>query len=423
MDAKQDIPKLPILIFGGGCVTGVSVARIFTEAGFHTYNIDNGSELSSYSRRYRPLRNAKIAAEPAQLAGFLAAVNFPRAFLIACSDNWMSAVATLPQNLRARFLTCSSPPHAIETFLNKWSFAQLLTRISIPRPHTKLLASMEDLEQLEPCEFSTAFLKPLNSLDFTKVHGVKGLFFSSKSAAIQHARKFGFPVMLQEFISGPATAHYFIDGFVDRHGKTRAGFTRQRIRMYSRLFGNSTCTASVPPERVLPAIESLDVIFGHLKYRGIFNAEFKFDERDGQFKLLEINARPWIYVEFAARAGVNVCLMAYRDALGLPIEDVRDFMVGKQCVDVLQDVRAFRSLSKGEREGVWPWLKSLFQAEKIAFRWMDPGVAIAAVMQVARRRFVNQVRLWAGKKGTRSRTVPLQVQPPTGSDVRWRKVS
>lgn len=425
MDTNNDIPKLPILIFGGGCVTGVSVARIFTEAGFNTYNIDNGSELSSYSRYYRPLRfSAKIAVEPAQLASFLGTVNFSRAFLIACSDNWMGAVATLPQPLRARFIACNSPPHAIETLLNKWSFAQLLTRIGIPHPHTKLLVSMEDLEELESCEFSTLFLKPLNSLAFSKVHGVKGLFFASKSAAILHAQKFGFPVMLQEFISGPPTAHYFIDGFVDRHGRTRARFIRQRIRMHPRLFGNSTCTVSVPPQRVLPAIESLDVIFRDLKYRGIFNAEFKFDERDGQFKLLEINARPWIYVEFAARAGVNVPLMAYRDALELPVEDVREFSEGKQCIDVLQDLRALRCQSKGERQGAWSWFKSVVRADKIAFRWTDPGVALASIMRVARRRLAKQLRrLASGLSGTRRRRASPQLQPPTGSDFRWPKVS
>jgi len=47
----------------------------------------------------------------------------------------------------------------------------------------------------------------------------------------------------------------------------------------------------------------------------VFSAEFKFDERDGLFKILEVNARPWWYVDFAARCGVDVCRMAYRDAL------------------------------------------------------------------------------------------------------------
>jgi len=418
-------PVLPVVVLGGGLVTGTSVARIFNRAGFKTYNLETVPELSSYSRYYHPLRGkAKIEATPEHLAGFLAGTELDRAFLIACSDNWMSAVATLPEALRVRFLTCVPPQHAIETLLNKWRFAQILSHLNIPRPQTRLTDSMEDLEALDPCEFATAFLKPLSSLDFVRAHGVKALIFPSKGAAIQHARKFGFPIMLQEFISGPPTAHYFIDGFVDRNGRTRARFTRQRIRMYPPLFGNSTCTVSVPSEPLLPAAESLDVLFRHLKYRGIFNAEFKFDERDGQFKLLEINVRPWIYVEFAARAGVNVCLMAYRDALELPVETVGNFELGRQCVDVLQDFRAFRDQPKADRESVWSWIRFLLQADKIAFRWTDPGVAIASLMQVARRRLLRQVRLWAGKSNCAQHgTASPDLHPPSESQSRWRRVS
>ena len=57
-----------------------------------------------------------------------------------------------------------------------------------------------------------------------------------------------------------------------------------------------------------------------VSYRGIFSAEFKCDDRDGFFKILEVNARPWWYVEAAACAGMDVCSMAYHDALGPTVE-------------------------------------------------------------------------------------------------------
>jgi len=60
----------------------------------------------------------------------------------------------------------------------------------------------------------------------------------------------------------------------------------------------------------------------------VFSAEFKFDERDGLFKLLEVNARPWWYVDFADRCGVDVCGMAFRDALGEEIEPVTGYKLG-----------------------------------------------------------------------------------------------
>ncbi len=81
-------------------------------------------------------------------------------------------------------------------------------------------------------------------------------------------------------------------------------------------FGNSTCMVSVAADEVAPAVASVERLLAHVGYRGIFSAEFKYDERDGLFKILEVNARPWWYVEFTARCGVDVCTLAYRDALG-----------------------------------------------------------------------------------------------------------
>jgi predicted ATP-grasp superfamily ATP-dependent carboligase len=281
---------------------------------------------------------------------------------------------------------------------------------------------MKELEALDPSEFAAAFLKPLNSLKFFKAHGVKALLFRSKDEAIQHAQRFGFPIMLQEFIAGPPTAHYFIDGFVDRSGRTLARFTRQRIRMSPPLFGNSTSTVSIPSERVLPAAESLELLFRELAYHGIFNAEFKYDERDGLFKLLEVNARPWIYVGFAARAGVNVCLMAYRDALGLPVEAVSEFELGRCCVDVLQDLRAFRYGRKQRGESVWSWLKFIISADKISFRWTDPAVALISFISFLKGQFQRRPRLWMRKlTPPLSGPFDVKVQLPTTSDPRLRK--
>ena len=91
---------------------------------------------------------------------------------------------------------------------------------------------------------------------------------------------------------------------------------------------------SVPLSEVAPAAESLTALLDRLAYRGVFSAEFKKDSRDGQFKILEINARPWWYVEFASRCGVDVCTMSYRDALDLPVTSVTDYQAGRRCMAI-----------------------------------------------------------------------------------------
>jgi predicted ATP-grasp superfamily ATP-dependent carboligase len=116
-------------------------------------------------------------------------------------------------------------------------------------------------------------------------------------------------------------------------------------------------------------------------YRGVFSAEFKYDQRDGRFKLLEVNARPWWYVEFAARCGVNVCAMAYRDALGLPVASVERYAVGRRCVHPQHDRAVGLRLWREGSLSLWSLARSWLGASQPVLCWDDPlpGAASFAI--------------------------------------------
>jgi predicted ATP-grasp superfamily ATP-dependent carboligase len=171
-----------------------------------------------------------------------------------------------------------------------------------------------------------------------------------------------------------------VEGFVDRTGRVCGRFVRQRLRMFPPDFGDSTYMVSVPLDRVRPAVESLDRLLAHLSYRGVFEAEFKYDGRDGQFKLLEVNARPWYFIGFAADCGVDFCAMAYRDALGLPVEPVHTYELGRHCV-VGSDRFACWALFRQGRLSAWAWLRSWIGARQMLFAWDDPLPAFARILR------------------------------------------
>jgi len=60
-----------------------------------------------------------------------------------------------------------------------------------------------------------------------------------------------------------------------------------------------------------------------LGYHGVSQVEFKHDARDGRYKLMEVNARHWLWHALATACGVNLSLVAYRDAIGRPIDAPR----------------------------------------------------------------------------------------------------
>ena len=229
--------------------------------------------------------------------------------------------------------------------------------------------------------FKGTILKPISSAQFAAAHGVKGFLVNNRDEGLRAMERVEFPIMLQEFIPGPPTAGYFVEGFVNRNGCTCALFARRRLRMYPPRLGNTTFMVSVPLEEVAGAVASLQGLFQALEYRGIFSAEFKYDERDGFFKLLEINARPWWYVDAPARAGMDVCSMAYRDALNLPVEPRNGYVSGQHLGFVANDFRAWREQRRIGGPRLWPWLRSWRTVASTPFCWTDPLPALAFVWQ------------------------------------------
>jgi predicted ATP-grasp superfamily ATP-dependent carboligase len=379
-------PAVPVLVLGAR-ITALGVIRTLGRAGITNYLLsDCDVDFACWSRWRRSL-SADFAArpDPGALYGWLESAPFERAVLLPCADDWVLQVANLPPHLRARFPASIAEPAAMACFVDKGKFSALLHRHSIPHPRTSPIASPEDLDRLTGNDFPGMFLKPRSSQEFFNRYGVKAFRVAERESAVKMAADaiaHGVPLMLQEYIPGPPTAHYFIDGFVDRNGAVTALFARRRIRMHPPDFGNSSLHESVPLERVEPAADALRTLLHAVNYRGIFSAEFKFDARDGLFKILEVNARPWWYIEFAAACGVDVCSMAYRDALGLRCEPVRSYQVGRRCVTFHLDLKAYLRLRRQKHLSFWSWIRSWLHADHPVFSWTDPGPSVRMLLDV-----------------------------------------
>jgi len=255
----------------------------------------------------------------------------------------------------------------------------LLDAIDIPRPLTLIMDDPSHLERFAGARFPDLFLKPVDSASFMRRYRVKACRvhdLDDARAQLARLQADGQRVIMQEYVPGPGSNHFLIDGFADANGDVRALFARRRLRMYPPEFGDSTHMISVPLTEVEPAVRSLRAILAAIRYRGIFSAEFKVDARDGTFKILEINARVWIYVEFAGRCGVDVCTMAFRDALGLPLGEVPSYRSGVRLVSPYKDLAAARYAWSQRQISPGAWLRSWFGAQQPQFNWTDPAPAL-----------------------------------------------
>ena len=383
----------PALVLGAD-VTALGTVRCLGRAGIRPYLIGREGDFAARSRWAKSLHGyVPATVEPGELVGTLEQLPLERAVLTPCSDAWCEAVTALPPATARRFPVSMPSQAIIDAFVDKGAFATQLAQSAVPHPRTILVDSADDLDSVSDADLPRFFLKPRTSHLFNQRFHCKAFSLSDRAdarARYAEMEEVGLEAVLQEYVPGPATSHYFIDGFVDRDGVVAARFARRRIRMYPTDFGNSSIMVSVPLSEVSQAVGDLDRLLADVGYRGIFSAEFKLDARDGVLRIIEINTRAWWYVEFAALCGVDVCRLAHRDALGLPVDPIGEYRLGKRFVFLGQDLRAFLALRDEHALGFPAWIRSVAGARTAILRWNDPMPAVARsarrLRQATRRR-------------------------------------
>jgi D-aspartate ligase len=128
--------------------------------------------------------------------------------------------------------------------------------------------------------------------------------------------------MLQAVVPGGDEELYTVGSYLDREGRALGIFCGRKLRQTPRSRklvprGVGSCRHGESlwaPELVEDSLHLLKVC----DFTGISQVEFKRDPRDGQYKLMEINPRLWMWHTLAAACGVNLPYIAYLDLTGRP---------------------------------------------------------------------------------------------------------
>jgi predicted ATP-grasp superfamily ATP-dependent carboligase len=269
-------------------------------------------------------------------------------------------MAALPADVAAAHVALTPRRDALERLVDKARFAETVAEFGIPAPRTVRARTAADLAALSDDELGGSFLKPLDSQAFRERRGAKGLRLADRAAAVALLPGLaaeGLEVVLQELVPGPPDAHVFVDGYVDRAGVLRACLARRRLRMFPPGLGNSTLSETIPLTYAADAVAELKLLFAGIGFTGLFDAEFKRDERDGVAKIIEVNARPWWQLGLALAAGLDLVVLAYSDVTGGEPPPTEHYRPGVRWVHPVPDARAWwRSRGAGPGLPVRAWL-------------------------------------------------------------------
>ena len=122
-------------------------------------------------------------------------------------------------------------------------------------------------------------------------------------------------IMVQEIIPGGGSTQFSVATYC-KQGEVLLSMTARRTRQFPIDYGlgSSFVEAVEVPELVEPARRLLRA----MGVSGMVEVEFKYDERDNQYKLLDINVRPWGWHTLCIACGLDFPYIQYRDLQGEP---------------------------------------------------------------------------------------------------------
>jgi predicted ATP-grasp superfamily ATP-dependent carboligase len=153
-------------------------------------------------------------------------------------------------------------------------------------------------------------------------------------------------------------------------------------------------------------------LFRQVGLRGVANAEFKMDERDGKLKLIECNARFTAADCLLVACGLNMPLFVYNRLTGRAYAAPSSYRMGLRLWKPVGDFVAFRQLNKMGLLTFWAWVRSVMHPQIFpVFRWDDPLPTI-----VSSARLVSYV--WSrllSRTGRRKGAAPYHLPQPSTS--------
>jgi D-aspartate ligase len=369
-DLEKDMVGAIVL---GGNFLGLGIVRSLGRRGIPVWVVDT-SESTSIAQHSRYTKRFIVSQEPIetlllregrkhQLNGW---VVFPG------NDEYVDSISANHKSLSAIFRLITPPVEVTKFALDKRLTYSRADELGIAAPRTSVNKTMADFEVNEfPYPL---ILKPAMNHHFFPHTNLKAIPVSNaeelQRAYAQMSRYIPMEeILVQERIPGGGENQFSFCALC-KEGRVIASLVAQRRRQYPIEFGNASTFVQTTTQ---PDVEAAGRRFMEaLEYDGMGEIEFKFDPRDGKYKILDANLRPWGWHTLGKAAGIDFSYLLWRQKLGLPISTIATQNQASWVREITDVVAIAKSKNRGAE------LKGLLKAIRsghftlATFDFMDP---------------------------------------------------
>ena len=318
--------KLTPVILGGG-ENAIGLVWSFGQEKINSVVVDSKKNMAFSSRYVQGIIVDDPIAHEEKFIDQLITIGkqLKRGFILATSDEWLISISRHRESLEKYFSFPMSDWETIQTCSDKKLLYSFAEKNGIPFPKTYYLNNIHESENykfdfpiiLKPT-ITVGFLEKLN----LKRRTIKIFSIGDLKKWITKLEKSGLANMnyvIQEYIPGSIENLYTITSYSNKHGDIVAWSTGYKIRQRPPDAGTILSGRVEPQPELFELGKKLIKLLG---FYGIANTEFKRDERDGIFKLIEINPRPGKWNRSVLATGINMPYMAYSEMLGEEIKEI-----------------------------------------------------------------------------------------------------
>lgn len=260
----------------------------------------------------------------------------------------------------------------------RWAYDKRLTyalcrNVGVDCPWTVCPTSRDEVATLD-CPFP-AIIKPAYKPHLNRLTAAKAWCVTDRRtmlASYDEACGLVDPAILivQELIPGDGEAQFSYVALV-KDGQPLASLVAKRIRQIPMDFGRFSTYVETTnePAVIKPACRLLNEI----RFTGIVEVEFKWDKRDGLYKLLDMNPRVWGWYTLCAGAGVDFSYLLWLMMQGEEVPTVRS-IPGVGWIRFTADLPVAIGQMLKRRLSLGTYIKSLFRAREEAIVAFDDPV-------------------------------------------------
>jgi len=244
-----------------------------------------------------------------------------RALLLPTFDEGAIFAATHCAQLREYFVYPTQSAGLVRSLVSKKEMYVVARRHGIPVPETVWPESRNDVLRFAKTAQFPVTLKAIRGVHLKKRAGVTAFIVPSAGELLElydRYEDFAQPnLMVQEYIPGDDNCGWGFNGYFNDDSDCILGGTTRRLRQYPVHVGNTSLAVIQHSEEIDGAARRFMKAVG---YRGLVNIGFRYDARDGQYKVVDVNPRLGAsFRSFITKNGSDVLRAFYLDLTGQPV--------------------------------------------------------------------------------------------------------